>query len=108
MSIKAVHFEIMSNLSSEGFLAALRRFVARRGLPQHVYSDNGTNFVGANNQLKEIYSIPHKHLDEHKEAINKYSSKYLVAFHTTWRPPFWRVVGVHRKTFQTLLQTRGW
>ncbi|KYN45073.1 hypothetical protein ALC56_00547 [Trachymyrmex septentrionalis] len=47
--IKAVHLEVVSDLSSEeGFLAAMRRFIARR--EAHVYSDNGTNFVGANNQ----------------------------------------------------------
>jgi len=56
MSIKAIHLEIVSDLTSYGFLAALRRFIARRGMPEHVYSDNGTNFVGANNQLKEMYS----------------------------------------------------
>lgn len=79
MSIKAVHFEVVSDLSSEGFLAALRRFVARRGLPQYIYSDNGKNFVGANNQLKEIYALFNS--DEHKEAINKYSSEYRISWH---------------------------
>lgn len=56
MSIKAVHLEVVSNLSTEGFLAALRRFIAR-GRPEHIYSDNGTNFVGANNHLKELYAL---------------------------------------------------
>jgi hypothetical protein len=51
---KAVHLELVSDLSSDGFLAALRRFIARRGIPNHIFSDNGTNFVGANNQLKEM------------------------------------------------------
>jgi len=40
MSIKAVHLEIVSDLTTDGFIAALRRFVARRGLPEHIYSDN--------------------------------------------------------------------
>ena len=56
MSIKAVHLEVVTDLSSDGFLAALRRFAARRGLPEHIYSDNGTNFVGANNHLKKYMS----------------------------------------------------
>ncbi len=35
--------------------AAFRRFVARRGCPVEVLSDNGTNFVAANNELQELY-----------------------------------------------------
>ncbi|XP_066583621.1 uncharacterized protein [Prorops nasuta] len=57
MSVKAIHLEVVFDMTSEGFLAALRRFTSRRGLPQHIYSDNGTNFIGANNQLREILSF---------------------------------------------------
>lgn len=51
LTTKAMHLEAVTDLTTEGFLAAFRRFVARRGLCSHVYSDNGTNFVGANRQL---------------------------------------------------------
>ena len=43
-SSKATHIEIVSDLTTEAFLACLRRFVARRGLPQETHSANGTNF----------------------------------------------------------------
>jgi len=79
MSIKTVHLEVVSDLSSNGFLAALRRFVARRGLPKHIYSDNGTNFVGANNQLKEIYAMLNS--KEHKDLIIKFSSERRITWH---------------------------
>lgn len=52
---KAVHLELLSELSSESFLAGFRRFIARRGRCSNVYTDNGTNFVGAAKYLKEIY-----------------------------------------------------
>lgn len=51
---KAVHLELVSDLSSEAFLAALRRFIARRGRCSVIHSDCGTNFVGANNYLTQI------------------------------------------------------
>ncbi|XP_071578769.1 uncharacterized protein [Temnothorax nylanderi] len=79
MSIKAVHFEIVSDLSTDGFLAALRRFCARRGIPEHIYSDNGTNFIGANNQLKELYTLFNS--AEHKKLIDKYANEQRILWH---------------------------
>jgi len=46
MSMKVVHLEIVSALSSDSFLLTLDRFVARQGLPVSIHSDCGTNFVG--------------------------------------------------------------
>lgn len=44
---KALHLELASDLSTEAFIAALRRFVGRRGRVSIIHSDRGTNFVGA-------------------------------------------------------------
>ncbi|UYV83509.1 hypothetical protein LAZ67_23001272 [Cordylochernes scorpioides] len=41
---KAIHLEISSDLTAETFLAALKRFISRRGRPTDIYSDNATNF----------------------------------------------------------------
>ena len=54
LSVKAVHLELVSDLTSEAFIACLRRFVARRGKPSLILSDHGTNFIGANRELKEF------------------------------------------------------
>lgn len=51
---RAVHFELVSFISSEAFIAALVRFISRRGRPSVIYSDNGTNFVGTDNYLNSI------------------------------------------------------
>uniref|UniRef100_A0A2S2PC01 Integrase catalytic domain-containing protein n=1 Tax=Schizaphis graminum TaxID=13262 RepID=A0A2S2PC01_SCHGA len=57
-SIKAVHLEVVSDLSTDAFLAAFDRFVGRRGLPSDVYSDCGTNFIGADKQLQTLINSP--------------------------------------------------
>ncbi|XP_065094436.1 uncharacterized protein LOC135714960 [Ochlerotatus camptorhynchus] len=56
-STKAVHIELVTDLSTPAFLAALRRFVARRGLVRELHSDNGTAFKGAANALHRIYEM---------------------------------------------------
>lgn len=53
-STKAVHLEVVSSYTTNAFLACLRRFVSRRGKIRHIYCDNGTNFVGANNMLRKL------------------------------------------------------
>jgi len=54
---RAVHIEVVTSLTTEAFLAALRRFIARREKPRTIYSDNGINFQGEANQLHEIYNM---------------------------------------------------
>ncbi|GBM65291.1 hypothetical protein AVEN_15374-1 [Araneus ventricosus] len=51
---RAIHLELVNSLSSDAFLLALRRFIARRGRPRTVYCDNGTNFRGASNDLSNL------------------------------------------------------
>ncbi|XP_070518846.1 uncharacterized protein [Cardiocondyla obscurior] len=50
--IKAVHLEISTNYSTEAFIAALQRFISRRGTPAKLISDYGTNFRGAEQELR--------------------------------------------------------
>ncbi|XP_073811760.1 uncharacterized protein [Musca autumnalis] len=55
MTTKAIHLEPVSSLTSEAFLAALKRLFARRGKSSYIYSDNGTNFVGAVKHLDKDF-----------------------------------------------------
>ncbi|GJQ79443.1 hypothetical protein Trydic_g16301 [Trypoxylus dichotomus] len=48
------HLEPVSDLTTDAFIATFRRFVSRRGLPSHMYSDNGRNFIGAKSQLDNL------------------------------------------------------
>ncbi|XP_062141879.1 uncharacterized protein LOC133849814 [Drosophila sulfurigaster albostrigata] len=52
---KAIHLEATTDLTAEKFLEAFSRFVARRGCPLHMYSDNGKTFVGASSILSKEF-----------------------------------------------------
>ena len=54
---KAVHLEAVSSLTSDAMVAALRRFIARRGIPSQIVSDNATNFVGRRRDLNELEKV---------------------------------------------------
>ncbi|CAK1597854.1 unnamed protein product [Parnassius mnemosyne] len=56
LSTRAIHIEAVSDMTSKGFLAAFKRFVARRGHCAELHSDNGTNFVGAARELQELFN----------------------------------------------------
>lgn len=74
MATRAAHLELVSSLSTNAFLAALDRFIARRGCPAAIYSDCGTNFVGANRHLRDLYKWMHQRqtqCDLHDHTVSK-------------------------------------
>ena len=57
LSTKAVHLELVSDLTTDAFIACLRRFISRRGKPRVIWSDHGSNFVGAARELRELFEF---------------------------------------------------
>lgn len=64
LTVRAVHLEVAHSLSTESCKMAVRRFVARRGSPIEIHSDNGTNFQGASRELREQLSAIEQKLAE--------------------------------------------
>ena len=50
---RAVHIEKLNSLDTNSFVNAIRRFIARRGYPEKIFSDNGTNFVSGEKEMKK-------------------------------------------------------
>ena len=53
---RAIHLEIVTNLSTETFLLAFRRFVSHKSMPRIIVSDNGSTHLSAAEELKELLS----------------------------------------------------
>ncbi|GFT98881.1 integrase catalytic domain-containing protein [Trichonephila clavipes] len=52
---RVIHLEILSDLTSDAIIATLKKFMSRRGKCSKIFTDNATNFVGENSQLKVFY-----------------------------------------------------
>lgn len=77
LSTKALHLEVVSELSSNAFLSSFKRFVGRRGHCQNMYSDFGTNFVGAARILEEETAKPQRQWkSELLPHFEKFSTKW--------------------------------
>lgn len=63
---RAVHIEMLEDLTTDAFINALRCFIALRGAVRHIRSDQGTNFMGARNEMAKAL----KELD--KERVTAY------------------------------------
>ena len=68
MSSRAVHIEQLDDVSTDAFINALRCFTAIRGPIQQIRSDQGSNFVGARNELEKAM----KELDTQLTYVYKY------------------------------------
>ncbi|GBL78773.1 hypothetical protein AVEN_65314-1 [Araneus ventricosus] len=96
---RAIHLELTTSLTTESFLQSFRRYVARRGRPSVVYSDNGTNLVGANNLIKRInWETVAKY-----STVNKIDWKFIPPS-APWWGGFWeRLIGMVKRIIRKVL-----
>ena len=104
LNTRAVHLEMLSSLDTDSFINGFRRFCARRGKPDVVYSDNGKNLTSGEAELRKAL----KSLS--KEMITSYATR----INTTWFfiPPlsphtgghYERLIGVCKRAMRGLFQ----
>lgn len=82
MSTRAIHLEVVSDMTSQSFLAAYKRFVSRRGQVLDLWSDNGTTFVGSAKELQHLF-------DAEKSSVAPEIVDFLITNGTNWHfiPP---------------------
>lgn len=86
---RVTHSEVAQSMDTGSFVNSMRRFIARRGIPKIMRSDNGTNFVSGNKE-------PHEALSErNKKRIHELmlQKKHQVVVQSTTRIPFLRCLG---------------
>ncbi|XP_065074711.1 uncharacterized protein LOC135698594 [Ochlerotatus camptorhynchus] len=78
LATKAVHIELVADLSTNAFITTLKRFVARRGRPAVIECDNAKNFVGASRTLAELHEQFSS--QQHKHAVTTYCGEEGIHF----------------------------
>lgn len=97
---RALYLEILPNLETTTFMASLKRFIARRGRPSKIFSDNGRTFVGAAKLLKEIQK------DEQMQdylASEKITWRFNLSRAPWWGGQFERLVGLFKRAFYKVI-----
>ncbi|XP_043468377.1 uncharacterized protein LOC122502410 [Leptopilina heterotoma] len=115
MVTRAVHLEAVTDYRAKTFILTLIRFVSRRGLPSDIYSDNGTNFRGADKELKEAWRNVTIEKSVQNHVLDKgirwhFNPPHAPHFGGLWKAGvksvkshFKRVIGKQTLTFEELI-----
>ena len=94
---RAVHLEVVMNLSEETFILAFRRFASRKSLPKTMISDNGTTFIAAAKQLTRSSAVI--------EKLNNFGTTWkFIPKRAPWYGGFWeRLIGLTKDSIKKVL-----
>ena len=97
---RRVHFELLRSLETTEFLRALKRFIARRGRPSIVYSDNGSTFKAAAKWLRKVRGE-----EKFNDALCQLQIqwRFNLAKALLWGGQFERAIGVFKATFYKVI-----
>jgi len=97
---RAIHLEVVTDLTVQTFLLAFRRFVSRKSLPQVIMSDNASTYLSAAEELKEMLSS-----EELVTSIGRYGVTWkFIPKRAPWYGGYWeRLVGLTKAALKTVL-----
>ena len=79
LATRAIHLEVAQSMDTDSFVMALRRFIARRGRPNKICSDNGTNIKGGEREMREALT----NLNQ-QQITDELSQRHIT---WRWNPP---------------------
>ena len=99
-STRAVHLEVVPDLTEESFLQAFRRFASRKSLPVIMISDNATTYMAAANHLKRLFESPSL-----KSSLSQKGIEWrFIPKRAPWYGGFWeRLIGITKSTLKKTL-----
>ena len=99
-STRAIHLEIVTDLSTETFLLAFRRFASHRSLPSVMISDNASTYLAAAEELKMLFESDHI-----KEALGRQGVDWqFIPRRAPWYGGFWeRLIGLTKQAIRKTL-----
>ena len=97
---RAVHLEIVTDLSTESFMNAFRRFASRKSLPQKMISDNASTYLSAAVELRALFSSHILH-----DSLSKRGAEWhFIPKRAPWFGGFWeRLIGLTKTTLKKVL-----
>lgn len=104
LAVRAIHLEVVSDLSAEQFLLCLRRFIALYGAPRQIYSDNASQFKLTKETIDKAWNDVQTDVD-----VQSYTSEQNIQWHfiTTsapWMGGFYeRLVGLVKRSLRKTL-----
>ncbi|XP_069105757.1 uncharacterized protein [Argopecten irradians] len=109
LGTRAVHIEVVEEMSTSSFINALRRFIAIRGNVKELRSDRGTNFVGAAHIFKDMNKMqvvnvedePMKEFLKNSDLVWKFNPPHSSHMGGVWE----RMIGMARKILDAMLMT---
>ncbi|CAG7734365.1 unnamed protein product [Allacma fusca] len=106
LSTRAIHVELLDSMNTDSAILALRRFVSLRGQPVCLYSDNGSNFRGADNELKRAWREIKMDKIQTKFATGRTSWKFNPPLSPHFGGAWERLVQSVKKSLEFTLKSR--
>ena len=99
-STRAVHLEVVTDLSEKTFMQAFRRFAARRSLPRLIMSDNASTYMSASKELEKLFQSP----TLKAILIKKGTTWRFIPKRAPWYGGFWeRLIGMVKISLKKVL-----
>ena len=107
LAIRAIHLELIEDMSAEEFLFCLRRFIARRGTPKEIISDNAKQFKTASTVLNNVWSSVLSCDQVHDYAANQGIQWKFIVDLAPWMGGFYeRLVGLTKRALRKTIGNR--
>ena len=106
MVIRAVHLELLQDMTTEEFLMGFKRFISQRGTPNEIVSDNARQFKAASEVLKQIWKTANSDIVQSYITTLGINWKFIIEL-SPWMGGFYeRLVGVVKRSLRKAIGRR--